>query len=174
MELWPSDHPSLTYKWNELTLLISFITGFITHLPRSALHDPTSSCKVMPQFVNAKLVNISPISLGFMANIYLYLLWFINQRITRGHCLVGNSSIILKLSSATVDGRKPAPVDRWFIHVYPTIYRVSTILLVLQDFAITVCLIAVAYSIFKCGVTYVWILATYELGGNTRSHQHGA
>ena len=28
----------------------------------------------------------------------------------------------------TVDGRNPAPVDRCFIHLYPIIYRVSTIL----------------------------------------------
>ena len=34
----------------------------------------------------------------------------------------------------TVDGRNLAPVDRWFIHVYPIIYRVSTIRLVVQDF----------------------------------------
>ena len=27
----------------------------------------------------------------------------------------------------TVDGRNPAPVDRWFIHVYPTISKISTI-----------------------------------------------
>jgi hypothetical protein len=26
-----------------------------------------------------------------------------------------------------VDGRNPAPIDRWFIMVYPTIYKVSTI-----------------------------------------------
>jgi hypothetical protein len=32
-----------------------------------------------------------------------------------------------------VDGRNPAPVDRWFIPLF--IYRVSTILLVVQDFA---------------------------------------
>ena len=38
----------------------------------------------------------------------------------------------------TVDGRNgrnPAPVDIWFIHVYPIITRLSTILLVVQEFA---------------------------------------
>ena len=31
------------------------------------------------------------------------------------------------MSKHTVDGGNLAPVDRWFIHVYPIIYRVSTI-----------------------------------------------
>ena len=30
--------------------------------------------------------------------------------------------------------RTPAPADGWFIHVYPSIYRGSTILLVVRDF----------------------------------------
>lgn len=33
------------------------------------------------------------------------------------------------------DGRSPATVDRWFIHVYPIIHRVPAILSVLQDVA---------------------------------------
>ena len=34
---------------------------------------------------------------------------------------------VARIKPDTVDGRNPAPADRWFIHVYPTIYRVSTI-----------------------------------------------
>ena len=34
-----------------------------------------------------------------------------------------------------MDGRNPAPVDRWFVHVFSQLFfRVSTILLVVQDF----------------------------------------
>ena len=36
-------------------------------------HHP---CKVVPQFVNAKLVPITPISLGFMVDISILFLWF--------------------------------------------------------------------------------------------------
>ena len=34
-----------------------------------------------------------------------------------------------------VGARNPAPVDKWFIPVFSIIYRLSTILLVVQDFA---------------------------------------
>ena len=44
--------------------------------------------KVVPQFDSVQLVNISPISLGLIRRLYLCLLWFINQLITRGYYLV--------------------------------------------------------------------------------------
>ena len=34
--------------------------------------------------MNAKLVNITPISLWFMVDVSIYLLWFINRLITAG------------------------------------------------------------------------------------------
>ena len=41
--------------------------------------------KVVPQFVSVQLVNISPISLWFMADINIVFMGFISQLITGGH-----------------------------------------------------------------------------------------
>ena len=46
------------------------------------------------------------------------------ERSCRAWGCLGKSTMNCK---QTVDGRNPTPVDGWFIHVYPIIYRVYTI-----------------------------------------------
>ena len=69
----------------------------------------------------------------------------------------------------TVDGINPAPVDRWFIHVYPIIYRVSTILLVVQDFATIHSMLGISYPAelgfaFHCKFVTVKYVGGFSLG----------
>ena len=51
------------------------------------------------------------------------------------HFFSGLYSALFIPSHDTVDGRNPAPVDRWFIPLFIGFQHVSTILLVVQDFA---------------------------------------
>ena len=53
------------------------------------------------------------------------------------HVMVNGMVLLLHIAYHTVDGRNPAPVDSWIIPLFIAFQHVSTILLVVQDFATT-------------------------------------
>jgi hypothetical protein len=85
--------------------------------------QPPKSCKRPLWHVNRKLFWIGMLkvkSLWFATHVYRATFWRVatGSRRWGSHVSFGNNFVNSKLGRTTVDGRNPAPVDRWFIPLF--------------------------------------------------------